>query len=261
MLSEIERLRAQLRKSERRVANYVLAHPEQAMRASLTVLATAADVSTPTVIRFCRALGCEGFQDFKLRLAQSLASPPPPPLRQRLASPWTAAGGPLGFFDQAITTLLSVRSRLDNATLEQGAQLLNRAARIDIFGIGAAALTAADAQRQFLTLGLNASVHSDIQAQELALATVDRDRVILAIADPVAEPLLPDDATVPVLAISPPDSDFGRRATLNLSVLLPPPAAASPILVRIAHIAVIGALARSLASCVTPLRPPQNRLR
>ena len=55
----------------------VLADPNAAIRSSIAALARTADVSEPTVNRFCRSLDCSGFPDFKLRVAQSLASGTP----------------------------------------------------------------------------------------------------------------------------------------------------------------------------------------
>jgi RpiR family carbohydrate utilization transcriptional regulator len=61
-----------LRRSERKVAEYVLSRPEEIIRLRIVDLAEQAQVSEPTVIRFCRAIGCNGFLDFKLALAQQL---------------------------------------------------------------------------------------------------------------------------------------------------------------------------------------------
>ena len=44
---------------------------------SLSAAARALGVSQPTVIRFCRSLGCEGLSDFKLRLASGLTGTVP----------------------------------------------------------------------------------------------------------------------------------------------------------------------------------------
>jgi RpiR family transcriptional regulator, carbohydrate utilization regulator len=74
MLSRIETIRSSLRKSERRVADLVLANPNSAVSLPIGAVADQAGISQPTVARFCRAIGCTGFKDFKLRLAQSLAS-------------------------------------------------------------------------------------------------------------------------------------------------------------------------------------------
>ena len=64
-------------KSERKVAEVILAAPQTAIHSSIATLAKMADVSEPTVNRFCRRLDTKGFPDFKLHLAQSLANGTP----------------------------------------------------------------------------------------------------------------------------------------------------------------------------------------
>jgi glucokinase len=60
LLSQIQRTRESLSPAERRVADHVLAHPRSALGDPIAEIARAAQVSQPTVIRFCRTLGCEG---------------------------------------------------------------------------------------------------------------------------------------------------------------------------------------------------------
>src|ERR1700733_13223381 len=60
-----------LRSAERRVADLVLADVTFAVDASNGDIAKRSNKSEPTVTRFCRAIGCEGVRDFKLKLAQS----------------------------------------------------------------------------------------------------------------------------------------------------------------------------------------------
>lgn len=64
-------------KSERKVAEVIMASPQTAIHSSIATLAKMADVSEPTVNRFCRRLDTKGFPDFKLHLAQSLANGTP----------------------------------------------------------------------------------------------------------------------------------------------------------------------------------------
>lgn len=66
-----------LSKSERKVAEVILASPQTAIHSSIATLAKMANVSEPTVNRFCRRLETKGFPDFKLHLAQSLANGTP----------------------------------------------------------------------------------------------------------------------------------------------------------------------------------------
>jgi len=72
ILTQIRRARSALSPAELRVAEQVLAHPRSVLNQPIVEIARAAQVSQPTVIRFCRSIGCEGLSDFKLRLASGL---------------------------------------------------------------------------------------------------------------------------------------------------------------------------------------------
>ena len=76
-LDKIQANLDQLSKSERKVAEVILAAPQTAIHSSIATLAKMADVSEPTVNRFCRRMETKGFPDFKLHLAQSLANGTP----------------------------------------------------------------------------------------------------------------------------------------------------------------------------------------
>src|SRR5687767_9623468 len=77
ILNQIRRARPSLSPAEQRVADLVLRQPRSALNDPIAQLAKAAEVSQPTVIRFCRSLGCKGLSDFKLRLASSLSGTMP----------------------------------------------------------------------------------------------------------------------------------------------------------------------------------------
>src|SRR4029077_17933926 len=64
---------ASLSQAQRQVAAAMLDDPEFALHANVDALARRADVSPPTITRFCRALGYSGLREFKLRLAHTLA--------------------------------------------------------------------------------------------------------------------------------------------------------------------------------------------
>ena len=77
LIKRIEEALDTLSKSEKKVAQEVLSDPQQAYQSSIAALANAAGVSEPTVNRFCRSMDCKGFPDFKLQLAQRLATGTP----------------------------------------------------------------------------------------------------------------------------------------------------------------------------------------
>ncbi|MYK33506.1 MAG: MurR/RpiR family transcriptional regulator, partial [Boseongicola sp. SB0670_bin_30] len=73
VISQMRKLDGRFPKREQRVADFVLSNLERATRLTQNEIAEAADVSVATVNRFCQTVGCEGFRDFNIRLAQSVA--------------------------------------------------------------------------------------------------------------------------------------------------------------------------------------------
>ena len=104
--------RSTLSKSETKVASYVLDHAHEVIKMRVADLARGSQVSEPTVIRFCRAIGFDGFQSFKLNLAQHLGSGG---VYSQFAVDDNDTVEDLRnkVFDTTIGTLLTVRDELD----------------------------------------------------------------------------------------------------------------------------------------------------
>ena len=76
-------IKGQLTAAELRVGDFFLAHPESALL-SITEVVEKGGLGYGTIIRFCRKIGCRGFQDFKVLLGRELAGDACP-RRSRLA--------------------------------------------------------------------------------------------------------------------------------------------------------------------------------
>jgi len=74
MIFNLKTLISTLPRAEHSVADYVIKHSEKVISMTLAELAHRTDVSEPSIMRLCRRLGCSGYSDFKLRLAQSLGN-------------------------------------------------------------------------------------------------------------------------------------------------------------------------------------------
>ena len=70
---QIEAGYGDLRKSEKQAADYILSHMEEAAELPLDRLAHRAGVSQPTVLRMLKALGFDGYKDFRYQLVAELA--------------------------------------------------------------------------------------------------------------------------------------------------------------------------------------------
>ena len=57
-----------LNETEVHIYNYVLNNKEKVLDESIRELAQDAHVSTATIVRFCKKLGCEGFLELKYKL-------------------------------------------------------------------------------------------------------------------------------------------------------------------------------------------------
>ncbi|WP_374649900.1 SIS domain-containing protein [Dongia sp.] len=182
ILEVVRVTREALRKSDRKVADAILADPRRYLTATVAETAMLADVSQPTVIRFCAAIGCGGFQDFKLRLAQSLALGTPATHSVLLES-----DGPQEVFDKifdyTITSLDWARKRIDKATLARAADLLADAKRIEFFGFGASGIVAQDAAQKFPLFGVPCGAQMDAHQQIMTASLLGPQDVAVVISN------------------------------------------------------------------------------
>lgn len=170
IIEVIRTLRPELRKSDRKVADVVLEDPRRILNATVGETAALAEVSQPTVLRFSTAIGCNGFQDFKIRLAQSLALGTPATHSVLLDTdePEVVAEK---IFDYTMTSLDWARSRLDKAALHKAIDILAAARSIEFFGFGASGIVARDAQQKFPLFGVPCGAQLDSH-QQVMVATM-----------------------------------------------------------------------------------------
>jgi RpiR family carbohydrate utilization transcriptional regulator len=182
ILEVVRMRRAELRRSDRKVADQVLKDPRRILSATVAETALLAKVSQPTVIRFCTAVGCSGFQDFKLRLASSLAlgtsathsvlldTDTPPVVVEKI-------------FDYTMTSLDWARHHLDEAALERAIDALERAKRIEFFGFGASGIVAQDAQQKFPLFGVPCGAPADSHEQIMVATMLGPGDVAVVISN------------------------------------------------------------------------------
>ncbi len=182
VLEVVRTTHAQLRKSERKVADFVLAHPREVLGATVAETADFAEVSQPTVIRFCTAVGCLGFQDFKLRLAHSLAlgTPATHSVLSEDDSPPTVVEK---IFDYTISSLDWARHHIDRGAIEAAVAILEKARSIEFFGFGASGIVASDAQQKFPLFGVPCGAQPDSHQQIMAATMMGPGDVAVVISN------------------------------------------------------------------------------
>ena len=168
-------------KSDRMLANMVLADLDFASKAPISELAAKIGVSEPTVTRFCRSLGCEGVRDFKFWIAQAMAvggqyliqTPPLPAARELQVAEIIV--------DAANSAIRRGLAGLDQRVLVDVVARLCTAERILIIGSGGtSSMMATEMQNRLFRLGLNAVAQVDGQLQRMFAALAGPTTVVLA---------------------------------------------------------------------------------
>lgn len=242
-----------MRKSERKVADFVLRHPADIIHMRIVDLAKGADVSEPTVVRFCRAIGCDGFQDFKLNLAQQLASSPS--FGQiAVTDQDSIADFSHKVFDSTIDTLLQVRDDLDPVILDAAVSAICNANRVEFYGFGASGAVAADAQHKFFRLQLATAAHSDPHIQNMSAMSMQPGDVIVAISQSGRTKALIHSMNMVkqaggiAIAIAPSNTPVIQNASIPIVVDVEEDIEIyTPLSSRIAHLVVIDVLAIGVA--------------
>lgn len=182
LLELIVRQKAELRKSDRRVAEVVLDRPGDVVDMTLATLAKAAGVSEPTVIRFCIAIGCEGYRDMRVKLARSLA------FARRTSHTAISRDDDLGtiitkIFDYNLSNLNWAQSHLDPHTVASAVDILVGANRIEFFGFGASGIVAQDAQQKFPLFGMPCGAPADAHQMFITAEMLSPGDVAVAISN------------------------------------------------------------------------------
>lgn len=253
ILGNIRRVKTSLSPAELRVADYVLEHPRAALNDPIGTIAEAAKVSQPTVIRFCRSLGCEGLSDFKLRLASGLTGTIPLTHTQVTSEDSMLELGAKVLGNTA-SAILQVRNQINRDMIERTIDLLTAANRIDFFAVGHYGVVAHDAQFKFLRLGISSGAYTDPKLQPLAASVLKQHDVAVIISSSgkipelleVAEKARKNGASV--IAITTGQSPLAKAADVTLIVDHVEDISTSlPMISRILYLLIIDIIAVGVA--------------
>jgi RpiR family carbohydrate utilization transcriptional regulator len=182
VLRTIRAGRVLMSEGQKRIADLMIAQPQWALTSNVEDIAQAAQVSAPTIVRFCRAVGCEGLKDFKLKLAAALARGTP--YLHRDVTEGDSRQDVLRNVVGSVTAVVAEWQRqIDPVRIEAAASLINQARRVDCFGTGATSnFLAQDLQARLFRYDIQSTAYSDAHLQMVAAATLAAGDVVVAIS-------------------------------------------------------------------------------
>ncbi len=184
----IERNYASLRRSEKKVADYVLGHTEKVGKLSLSELERKVDVSQPTIIRFTKALGFDGYKEFKYALIAEKAR------QERDGREISAMHGyrisgkdqvkdvPAMAIATTIEMLENTLKCISPKVFSQIVEAISKARFIDIYGVENSETPVSDLATKLLYLGLNCRMFHDYYLQRICAGKLTPKDVAIGIS-------------------------------------------------------------------------------
>ncbi|SEI01891.1 transcriptional regulator, RpiR family [Rhizobium tibeticum] len=258
IFSTLQEEKARLSPSENRIADILLNDFEFAVNASIIELAEKADVSPPTVTRFCRRLGCESFSDFKVQLARTAY------VGMRYLKPEPKSTNPGDVAQDIITkaqnALFLLHRSLDLAAIELAAERLSRADMIYAFGSGGnSSMIANELQNRLFRFGLHVTASSDHGMQLMMAAAAKPTDVLIGSsftgrnAELVRAFTLARESSVTTIALTQSNSPVAQVAKIVVPIdLQEGNNIFRPTSTRIAYLAAIDILASLVAYAIQP---------
>ena len=253
LLSQVQSLLPTLPPSERKVAEVVLRHPVEVASAPIAQIAAWADVSQPTVIRFCRRFRVPGLPGFKLKLAADLGSGVPF-VHASLAPGDSVAHLTAKVFETTLAGLRACQSGLDPAQVAEALEVLDGATRIECYGLGNSGVAAQDAQMKLFRLGTPTVSCTDSQMQRMAAVLLPPGAVVLAFSNSGRTTSLLEvvdlarEAGARIVAVTRSGTPLAAKAHVLLAADVPEnPEVYAPMVSRLAHLCLVDVLTVGLA--------------
>ncbi|MFF0923385.1 MurR/RpiR family transcriptional regulator [Rhizobium leguminosarum] len=258
IFSTLQEDKSRLSPSENRIAEIIVNDFEFAVNASIIELAERAEVSPPTVTRFCRRLGCESFSDFKVQLARTAH------IGVRYLKPESKSTDPADVAQDIITkaqnALFLLHRSLDLAAIEAAVSHIAKADMIYAFGSGGnSSMIADELQNRLFRLGLRITASSDHSMQLMMAAAARPGDVLIGSSfsgrnmELVRAFELARQTKVKTIALTQTASPVAKAAEIVVPIDLPEGHNIyRPTSTRIAYIATIDILSSLVAYAVQP---------
>ena len=253
LLRQIKKSLPDLRKSEQTVAEFVLKDPKSIVMMKTAEASNEMGLSEPTLIRFCKAIGFSGFQEFKINLSQQLAADDYFVMYE-INEDDSIHELCEKVFDTTISEILNVRSQIDQDILENAIEILVNAKRVEFYAFGGSAPVAMDGQHKFFRLKISSSYISDPHLQFMSANSLEKDDVVVAISQSGTTSALIDSVKivrkngVKVIGIMPGNTPLSNLCDFPLTIDVGVEnRITKPVTSRIAYTAVIDVLTMGVA--------------
>ncbi len=181
----VKALHGSLKSAEKRLASFILDHPDEVTGMPILILQSRSGASYATIIRFCKKAGFSGYREFKKCLAADIH-----------ASRHSSARIP-GFpidtddstetivekiFNSSMKTLQDTRHFLDIQAVDRAAEYIVKADEVYFIGTGASGVSARFASTRFFRIGIRCDAETDPTLYKIKTSLLTERDVLFAIS-------------------------------------------------------------------------------
>lgn len=174
-----------LHPSEKRVADYILAHVQTVFHLPIAQLAAASGVSQASWVRFAKTLGYSGLKDLKKALFMEMnwnSEPEETPRFQDIRDFSDIESLSRAVKENSQKAIEDTFQVLNTTVVEQTIERMRSAPTVRLFGVGASATVAEDFASKLMRIGVPVCFHHDLHLQLSYAANTDPKDLCLFIS-------------------------------------------------------------------------------
>lgn len=181
VIDRIRAVRKDLAPTAGRIADFITQYASDVIHMSVTEVAEKAGASEGSVIGFCQTIGARGFQQIKISLARDLVQPVQF-IHEDLTPSDNIASVVEKVFQSDLQALQDTQKALDIVALSRAVDVIRKASRVEVFGIGSAAPIAEDMNYRLLRIGVLSRSSVDSHVQAIVGSLADASTAVITIS-------------------------------------------------------------------------------
>ncbi|WP_416149945.1 MurR/RpiR family transcriptional regulator [Salipaludibacillus sp. HK11] len=169
------------RDKERKIADYILEHPEIIIHSTISQVAENLNVAEATVFRFCKRIGFKGYQAMKIALASEVDKGIKD-IHEAIQEGDDEQLVAEKVFHSNIHTLEETLSIVTENDFKKAVKLILEANRVEFYGNGGSGIIAMDAHHKFMRTGIPTASYSDSHFQVMSASQLTKNDVVVLIS-------------------------------------------------------------------------------
>jgi len=180
----IKQVISELPKAEKKAALFIVKNPERIRQLNISQLAEASQSSTAAIVRLCKRLNFDGFQQLKLSVViNTITKPEKKSFEDFKIEKGVQINEIISSSSEKVKNAINlVPEVIDSESIKDAANLIHKADNIQILGIGASGIVALDLMQKLQRIGVQAYYYPDADMQLTTVCNMSKNDLCIGIS-------------------------------------------------------------------------------